>query len=67
LNKKPYKVGDNISKFKDQFPLSYKNREQSKTDNNWFNIMISGADAGVNIRYNEKGKINLIVVANDNS
>jgi hypothetical protein len=69
LNGVEYKIGDHINKIKTQFPLSYQNR--NKYDNNAIGIMISHNkaiyDAEVDFRYDNKGFITNITIANDNS
>ncbi|MEO8948021.1 MAG: hypothetical protein ABI308_06385 [Mucilaginibacter sp.] len=62
-----YKVGENISKFKVQFPLSYAHREHNATNDNALHIMIAKADAYIFVKYNDNGYITEIEVANDNS
>lgn len=66
LNSTSYKVGDNISKLKKQFPISYKNSNYSV-----IGIFLTHKkqvlDAAVNFSYNNKGVITMILISNDNS
>ncbi len=69
LNGVEYKIGDHINKIKTQFPLSYQNR--NKYGNNVISIMISHNkviyETEVDFRYDNKGFITSITIANDNS
>lgn len=69
LDRTAYKIGDHISRLKDRFPLSYKNR--NLYDSSAISIIISHkgsyTDAGIGFTYNEKGYITEISIANDNS
>lgn len=70
LNKQAYKVGDPISKFKAQFPISYKNRRSPYNENLLYIAIKYGkqyVDAGVFIKFDSKGIITEMSVANDNS
>lgn len=71
LNNVIYKIGDPIVKLQKQFPLSYKNREKrSKNDNGlWIKLSqnLTLIDANVFIKYNDKGYITEMSIANDNS
>lgn len=66
LNGHTYAVGDNISKLKSDFPLSYKHRQPSFIR---LGIKYKNAlqDAYVAFTYNPKGIITSIEIANDNS
>ncbi|WP_214071344.1 hypothetical protein [Mucilaginibacter sp. dw_454] len=68
LNGNEYKIGDNISKLKSRFPLSYQNRDKY---DKFICIMISHKksiyDAEVNISYDNGGYITKISIAIDNS
>src|SRR6187402_2019535 len=53
FNKVAYKVGEHISKFKNQFSLSYQHRENLRKNQNALHIMIANADAYIYVQYND--------------
>jgi len=71
LNDNAYKVGEQISRFKRHFSISYKNRQKrSQNDNGlWISIIHKKqfTDAYIFVAYNDNGNITEITIANDNS
>lgn len=64
-----YKVGDNVIKLKEQFPISYKNRRVEKDGLISLSLTHNKVmmDAYIGINYNIRGLITGIEIANDNS
>jgi hypothetical protein len=71
LNGTPYKVGEQISKFKNHFSISYKYRQKrSRNDNGlWIAILHKKqyTDAYIFVAYNDNGYITEVTITNDNS
>lgn len=67
FNNVAYKTGDNITKFKSQFPLSYSHKQHQGKNYNVLHIMIAKADAYIFIQYNDAGIITEITIEENNS
>lgn len=71
LNDIPYKVGENISKLKTAFPLSFKHPEKKSVNNSVLRIDIANkkkpTDAFIYISYDNKGSITEIWIGNNDS
>lgn len=67
FNNIAYKTGDNITKFKSQFPLSYAHREHREKNYNALHIMITNADTYIFIKYDDAGIVTEITIEENNS
>ncbi|MDP9047980.1 MAG: bL21 family ribosomal protein [Bacteroidota bacterium] len=71
LNGTPYKVGEQISKFKDHFSISYKYKKKRSRNYNglWISIVHRQqyTDAYIFVAFNDNGYITEVTITNDNS
>jgi len=71
LNGIPYKVGGQISKFRNHFSISYKYRQKRSRNDNGLSISIvhqkKYTDAYIFIAYDDNGYITEVTIGNDNS
>jgi len=71
LNNIPYKIGENISKLKNAFPLSFKHPEKRSANNSvvWIDITNKKKpiDAFIHISFDNKGSITEIWIGNNDS